>query len=307
MEVKNLKPKKQSVDELVKQMRTNAFNARRLAEGTDIIEEMIKDKGCVKFLGLSGALIPAGMRECIVEMIKNKWVDIIVSTGANITHDLACCFGEKYSQIDPGKADDLELRKKGYDRIFDVISSTKTMELMERNIQEILKQLEEREYSTSELMEEIGKRITDENSIVRTAAENGVKIIIPSLVDSILGIQVWMYSQDHRLKINETKDLDFVIKLNFDLKEQKRNSGALILGGGVPKNFIFQSVLVADKPHRYAVQITTDKPEYGGLSGATLEEALSWGKVDDKSRLCQVYCDSTIALPIILSALKERL
>jgi len=103
------------------------------------------------------------------------------------------------------------------------------------------------------------------------------------------------------------KDLDFLIKLNFDLKEQKKNTGVLILGGGVPKNFILQSVLVADKPHRYVVQVTSDRVEYGGLSGASLEEALSWGKVDEKSKFCTVYCDATIVLPIIVSVLKERI
>ena len=306
MKVKDFRPKKQSVDELVKQLKSTAFNARKLSEAIDLLEEMIRDKDCVKFLGLSGALVPAGMRSCIVEMIKNKWVDIIVSTGANITHDLACCFGEEYIQCEPEKVNDIELREKGFERIYDLISPTSTMEKLEKNIQRILKQIEEGEYATFELMEEIGKRIEDKNSIVKNAFENKVKIIIPGLVDSILGIQVWMYSQDHNLKVNELKDLGYLINLNFDLKKEGKNTGALILGGGVPKNFIFQSVLVADKPHRYLVQITVERPEYGGLSGATLEEAKSWGKADEKSKLCKVYCDSTIALPIIVSALKER-
>ena len=306
MKVKDFRPKKQSVDELVKQLKSTAFNARKLSEAIDLLEEMIRDKDCVKFLGLSGALVPAGMRSCIVEMIKNKWVDIIVSTGANITHDLACCFGEEYIQCEPEKVNDIELREKGFERIYDLISPTSTMEKLEKNIQRILKQIEDGEYATFELMEEIGKRIEDKNSIIKNAFENKVKIIIPGLVDSILGIQVWMYSQDHNLKVNELKDLGYLINLNFDLKKEGKNTGAFILGGGVPKNFIFQSVLVADKPHRYLVQITVEKPEYGGLSGATLEEAKSWGKADKKSKLCKVYCDSTIALPIIVSALKER-
>jgi deoxyhypusine synthase len=307
MDVKDFEPKKkQTVDELVRQLKFTAFNARKLAEAVDIIEEMVKDKNCVKFLGLSGALIPAGMSSCIIEMIKNKWVDIIVSTGANITHDLAKCFGEKFTQCEPEKIDDIKLRKEGFDRIYDVVSSYKTMEVMEKNVQKIFKQIEEREYATYELMDEIGRRIKNKNSIVRNAAENNVKIIVPAFFDSILGIQFWMYSQDHEIKINERKDLDYLINLNFELKEQNKNTGVLILGGGVPKNFILQSVLVADKPHRYVVQITTEKPEFGGLSGATLEEAKSWGKVDEKSKLCTVYCDATVALPIIVSALKER-
>ncbi|MEM7825607.1 MAG: deoxyhypusine synthase family protein, partial [Candidatus Aenigmatarchaeota archaeon] len=267
MEVKDLEPKKQSVDELVKKMRRTAFNARMLGEAVEIIEEMIKDKSCVKFLGLAGALVPAGMSKCIVEMIKNKWVDIVVSTGANITHELANCFGEKYYQCEPEKVNDLELRKKGLDRIYDVYSSSTTMAIVEKKLQEILSKIKEGEYATFELLEEIGKRIKKRDSILRTAFENKVKIIVPGIVDSILGIQVWMYSQDHNLKINEMKDLDFLINLNFDLKKEGENSGAIILGGGLPKNFILQSVLLANKPHKYVIQVTTEIPEYGGLSG----------------------------------------
>jgi|YelNatPaOPRAMG01_1025707.scaffolds.fasta_scaffold36908_2 deoxyhypusine synthase len=307
MEVKDFEPKKQSVNELAKQLKTTAFNARKLGEAVEILKEMIEDKSCVKFLGIAGALVPAGMSKCIVEMIENKWVDIIVSTGANITHELANCFGEKYYQCEPEKVNDLELREKGLDRIYDVYSSSTTMAIVEKNLQEILGKMKEGEYATFKLMQEIGKRIKKKDSILRAAFENGVKIIIPGIVDSILGIQVWMYSQDHNLKINEMKDLDFLINLNFDLKKEGKSSGALILGGGVPKNFILQSVLLADKPHKYVVQITTEVPEYGGLSGATLEEALSWGKVDKNSKICTVYCDSTIALPIIVSSLKESL
>lgn len=180
------------------------------------------------------------------------------------------------------------------------------MEVMEKNVQEIFRQMKEGEYATHELMNEIGKRMKNKDSIVRTAAENNVKIIVPAFADSILGIQFWMYSQDHNVKVNEMKDLDYLVKLNFDLKEENKNTGVLILGGGVPKNFIFQSVLVADKPHRYVVQITTERPEFGGLSGATLEEAKSWGKIDENSKTCCIYCDATVAFPIIVSALKER-
>jgi deoxyhypusine synthase len=306
MNVRDFEPKKQTINDLVRQMKFTAFNARRIGEAVDLLEQMIKDKNCVKFLGLSGALVPAGMSSCIIEMIKNKWVDVIVSTGSNITHDIAKSFGETFEQCDPNKVDDTELRKKGFDRIYDVISSSKTMEVMEKNIQEIFKQMKEGEYSTYELMNEIGRRIKNKDSIIRTAAENNVKIIVPAFSDSILGIQFWMYSQDHNLKVNEMKDLDYLIKLNFDLKQDNKNTGVLILGGGVPKNFILQSVLVADKPHKYAVQITTERPEFGGLSGATLEEAKSWGKINENSKICCVYCDATVIFPIIVSALKER-
>lgn len=303
---KNLLPKKQTINDLIKQMKLTAFNARRLGEATDILEEMIKDKKCFKLLGLSGAMVPAGMRLCITEMIRRKWIDLIVSTGANITHDIAQCFGEKYTQCDPKKVNDVELRSKGLDRIYDLVSPVKTMTTMEKNIQRILNKIQDGEYSTHRLFNKIGEQLKDSNSIVKCAHENGVKIIVPALVDSILGLQIWMNSQTRNLKINEFRDLGFVVNLNFDLKKYGKNTGVFIIGGGVPKNFILQSVLMAGKPHRYVVQITTDTPQYGGLSGATLKEALSWGKVDEKSLCTTVYCDATVALPLIINGLIER-
>jgi deoxyhypusine synthase len=306
-EVKNLEPKEQTIDELIKQMKMTAFNARRLGEAADIVEEMVKDKKCVKFLSLSGALVPAGMRGCIVEMVRCGWVDIIISTGANITHDISQSFGEKYVQCDPEKADDLKLREKGMDRIYDMYSPLDTMETMEKNIQKILSGMKAGEYSTFEIINEIGSKIEDRESIVRAAFENNVKIMVPAFTDSILGIQTWLASQDNKIKIDPMKDLGYLINLNFDLKRDGKNTGCLILGGGVPKNFVLQQVLVADKPHKYVVQVTTDSPHWGGLSGATLEEAISWGKLDEKSKHCIAYCDVTIAFPMIVSALLERL
>lgn len=305
--VKDFVPKEQSVDELVKQLKLTSLNARRLGEAVDILEEMIKDKNCVKFLGLSGALVPAGMSSCVTEMMKNRWVDIIVSTGANITHDLEMAMGCKFHPCKPEEIDDSKLRKKGFARIYDVYSDIGTsLADVEKDAQRILKDIPEGSYATYELMNEIGKRFK-KNSIVRTAFENDVKIIVPAFFDSFLGFQLWMRSQDHKIFVDEKKDLDYLINLHYRLKEQKKRSGALILGGGVPKNFILQAVLIPETPHKYVVQITTDTPQYGGLSGATLEESISWGKTDKKSKLCTVYCDVTIALPIIVSALKERL
>jgi deoxyhypusine synthase len=307
MKVKDLLPRKQTVGELVRHMRATAFSARRLGEAVDILEQMIRDEKCTKFLGLAGALVPGGMRGCVVELIKEGWVDVIVSTGANITHDIARAFGEEYIQCEPGQVDDAKLRAKGVDRIYDLLCPARTMATMEKAVQKILKAVPDRVYASWELLEQIGKMVPDRQSIVWNAWRAGVKIIIPAFVDSILGIQTWMYSQDHKLRVDTFRDLGYLINLNFELKEAGKTTGALILGGGVPKNFIFQSVLLADKPHQYVVQIVTDRPVWGGLSGASLEEAISWGKVTEKSRLCTVHCDVTIALPVIISALKQRL
>jgi deoxyhypusine synthase len=307
MKIKDFEPKKQTVDELVKQMKFTAFNARRLADSVDILEEMIKDKDCVKFLGLAGAMTPAGMRSCVIEMIKNKWIDAIVSTGANMTHDLEAALGYRFESCDPKEVNDSDLKEKGLARIYDVCADIGTsLSDVEKDAQQILSDIPDGTYASYELMNEIGKRLKHE-CIVKTAAQHNVKIFIPAFFDSFLGFQVWMYSQDHKLSIDERKDLDYLIKLHYKLKDEKKSSGALVLGGGVPKNYIFQVVLIPEKPHKYIVQVTTDTPQYGGLSGASLEEAISWGKTKQESKLCTVYCDATIAFPIIVSALKERL
>jgi len=308
MKIKNFEPNKQTINDLTRQFRYTAFNSKNLADSIDILEQMIRDKRCVKFLGLSGALVPAGMRVCIAETIKNRWVDIIVSTGANISHDLAISLGkEDYYQVKPSGVDDSRMRERGISRIYDIVSPDKSSINFEKDIQKILKNIDEGYYSTYELLELIGKQIKDKRSIVSLAARKNVKIIIPAFFDSILGLQLWMHSQERKMSLDERKDLDFLINMNYELKKEKKSTGALILGGGVPKNYILQSVIIPDKPHKYLVQITTDVPQYGGLSGASLEEALSWGKVDKNSRLSAVNCDATIAFPIIVSALKERL
>jgi deoxyhypusine synthase len=306
--VKDLEPRKQSVDELVEQMKETAFNARKLGESVDVLEKMINDDKCTKFLGLSGALVPAGMRKCIVEMIRSGWVDVIVSTGANITHDLSITLGkEHYEHCDPDKVDDIKMAQEKISRIYDVLSPDKTSIEFEKGIQKLLDKIGEGEFASYELLKMIGNMLDDNESIVKAAADCGVKIIIPAFFDSILGLQVWMYSQDKKLKINPRKDLNFIIKTHFDLKDRGESSGVFILGGGVPKNYILQAVLIPEKPHKYAVQITTDNPHFGGLSGATLSEAISWGKLTKNSQKCCVNCDVTIALPLILSSLKERL
>jgi deoxyhypusine synthase len=160
------------------------------------------------------------------------------------------------------------------------------------------------QYGSHELMDEIGARVQDKGSILRAAHEANVKVLVPAFTDSILGLHVWMFSRFHSVKVDPFKDLDYILDLQFELKSRKAKTGAIILGGGVPKNFILQSSLFAGKPFDYAIQITTDRPEFGGLSGATLDEAKSWGKVSRNAKICTIYCDATIALPILVSSIQ---
>jgi len=291
------------VEELVKGMRWTAFSARRIGEAREILSEMVRPNGSFNFLGLAGAIVPSGLRSVIVNMIKKKWISVIVSSGANITHDLSMTFGAKHFQL-KGQEDDSYLKKRGLCRIYDFCASNKGFVVLERRIRNLLKKIPEGQYGSYELLEMIGARVRDECSILRAAHEANVKILVPAFTDSILGLHVWMFSRFHSVKVDPFKDLNYILDLQFELKSRKAKTGAIILGGGVPKNFILQSSLFAGKPFDYAIQITTDRPEFGGLSGATLDEAKSWGKISRNAKICTIYCDATIALPILVSSIQ---
>jgi deoxyhypusine synthase len=297
IEIKN----KMTVNQLVNAFSgSGVFQAGNLAKAVDIYEEMLKKKSSV-MLAFAGAMVPGGMRKVLSDLIRDGMVDLIVTTGANITHDLARAFGEKY-YICGDKVDDEKFRKRGISRIYDVASPDSTSVGFEKGIQKILKNIPEGEYSTPELMDMMGKEIKDKDCIVRQAHLKKIPVFVPALEDSILGIQMWIHSQDRRVKIDPFLD----IKQITDWVYEHKNRGVISLGGGVPKNFALQSALIPG-PHNYAIQVTLDRPESGGLSGATLEEAISWGKLTRKSKFACVYSDSTIVFPIIVAAVKERI
>jgi len=297
IEVRN----KMSVNELVEEYgKSGVFQAGNLARAADVYEEMLRKKNSVMF-AFAGAMVPGGMRKVIADLIRDDMVSLVVTTGANITHDLASAFGEKYL-VCGDKVDDEEFRKKGISRIYDVASPDSTSIGFEKGVQKIFSEIKEGDYSTPELMDEVGKRITDKDSIVRQAHLKKIPIFVPALEDSIFGIQLWIHSQDRKVKLDPLKDIKQIIDWVYDHKER----GVVMLGGGVPKNFALQSALIPG-PHNYAIQITLDRPESGGLSGATLEEAISWGKLTRKSKFACVYSDSTIVFPMIVAAVRERL
>lgn len=299
--VKQMKlSKKMSVNDLVEEFNSSGvFQAGNLARAVDLYEEMIKKKSSV-MLAFAGALVPGGLRKIIADSIKDDLVHLVITTGANVTHDLASAFGEDYFKIVEFK--DTEMRKKGISRIYDIASPDRSSIGFEKGIQKIFSEIPEAEYSTTEIVNKIGEKVEDEDSFVRQAYLKKIPVFVPAFEDSILGIQLWIHSQDRNVKIDPLKD----IKQIHDWVYEHKNRGIIMLGGGVPKNYALQSGLIPG-PHKYAIQITTDTPHYGGLSGATLNEAISWGKLDEKSKFVTVYSDATIAFPIIIAALRERL
>ncbi len=285
----------------VKDWENAGFIAKKVSNGAKIIEKMIRDKDCLKVIGLSGALFPAGLRGIIVEFAKNNWVDAIVTNGANLTHDLFESLGHKHYEGNE-KADDKKLYNNGIDRIWNVYLKNRVYEDLEDFTQETFKKFEKRKYSTKEFLWELGKHIKDENSLLRQCYLKRIPIFCPGLADCGLGLQIWNYKRENELDIDVFKDWDeFVVNLIWPAKK----TGAIILNGGMPKNFILQAQQFGEREHAYAVQITTASREDGNLSGAELKEAISWGKLSKDAEYEDIRADVTIILPIIYDYLKK--
>jgi len=302
-----------TVGELVTGLQGCAFGAGRLARAVAIYEAMLTEE-TTKFLGIAGALVPAGMRSVLADLIRDRYVDVVVTTGANLVHDIIEALGSHHylREIDQisvcGVPEDVWLRRHNVDRIYDLVVHDEAFAKLEAFLHGIFERLDERRYTIRELLTAIGEHISDRNSILRCAVESNVPVFCPALADSMIGLHAWIYMQSRRLEVDVFADMRELIE-HFSVANR---TGAIILGGGVPKNFIFQAALVAPRPEGregldYAIQLTTHTPEDGSLSGATLEEARSWGKISGGAKTVTVHTDATIALPIIVAALRERM
>ena len=299
--VKPVKVKKDiTVATLIKQYEHCAFGAGRLAKAVKIYKEM-QAEDVTSFFGLAGAMIPAGMRQVVGDMIKRRDIDVLVTTGANLVHDMIEAFGGEHCQ-GQCSADDIELKNSKIDRIYDVYLADKHFTTFENRfdaiVTDVLDSSSRKEFTISDFLREIGSRITDKNSILRAAVDNEVPVFCPAIADSSIGLQSWVFGYKRDLHVDTFKD----IRQIMDICYKAKRSGALFIGGGVPKNFIMQSMLLIPKGLDFAIQLTMDTPETGGLSGATLDEAKSWGKVGENAETVTVYSDATITLPILVAS-----
>ena len=288
-----------SVDLLVTRMKDCGFGARRLAEAVAIYEKMLSGD-FTKFLTISGAMVPAGMRNIISDLIRKGHVDVLVITGANLVHDIIESFG--CHCLGTPESDDAALRAEGVSRIYDVFLRDQDFAAFEDLMQKIIPETD-KILSGRELMAILGSRINDERSILRSAFDMNVPVFCPALPDSMIGLQAWMFSQTKKLTVDAFADIKEIV----DICYESPRSGILIVGGGVPKNFALQSMLLTPNSFDLAIQLTTDTPENGGLSGATLSEAVSWGKISENARFVTVYGDATITLPMLVAATLERI
>jgi deoxyhypusine synthase len=296
--VRGIEFEKNTVFEIIKGMENTAFNARRLGYAGKLFRKMVENDYFI-FLTLSGAMIPAGMRNIISGMMREGFIHSLVTTGANIVHEVVEAIGGRH-EIGSEDADDIELANRNVNRIYDVYVSQNAFEMVENFLSPIISSLDGA-LSTPEFLRVVGGKLEDEESFLRIAYEKGIPVFSPTLHDSIIGLHLSIYRKKGFF-IDFMKDINHMLDLCF----QKKPIGVVIVGGGVPKNFTLQAMLLADG-FDTAIQITTDSPQWGGLSGATLSEAKSWCKLKDNADEVTVYCDATIALPLLYAYLLEAI
>ncbi len=296
--------KADDISALISQFKAaGVLGAGDLARGVEIAEEMFKGDISV-FIGVSGPLVASGLRIVLTDLIKDGYVDAVVTSGANIVHDLLESFGGSHYQASPGY-DDAALYRKGLGRIGNVLTKTKDFEVFEEKVQRILGNIDEalrRNISIAELTGEFGRSLNDEKSFLTTAYKKGVPVYSPGITDSMLGLQMWMFAQENTLVLNVLKDMSSFSDIVFESKK----TGAIFLGGGLPKHYIMGANLLRGGLDM-AVQITLDRPEAGSLSGARLEEGVSWGKVKEHNKNATIIGDATVLFPMLIWAVRKRI
>ncbi len=289
-----------------------AFQGRQLGLAFLAWKEMLADR-CLIMMGMAGAMVPAGMRRLVVYMIQNRLIDCLVSTGANFFHDIHESLGYFHYQGSPAM-NDVALAENMVDRMFDVLADEERFREHDIWIGNFGATLDQsRPYTTREFLYRLGCEVAKhakEDGIVTAAAKAAVPLFCPAIADSSIGIG--LAENRHRgastLQIDVIADVLEITQLAIDSPE----TGVIYFGGGTPKNFIQQTEVVTmvmnagKQGHKYAVQVVTDAPHWGGLSGCTFEEAQSWGKIAKDARMVDCHCDSTIAMPLLISGLAQQ-
>ena len=306
---------------LVEAMQSMAFSARDLARAADIYDRMLRDKDCGIIVCLAGSLISAGLKQVFIDMVRSRMVDAIVSTGANmVDQDFFEALGFRHfiaaEQLKSG-TEDSTLRDHAIDRIYDTLIDEDELRICDETVKKIADELPPRPYSSRELLVEMGKYLVSgaakADSIIQASYECGVPIFCPAFSDCSAGLGIVAHYHERMKRGQATTAFDSA-KDFYELTQIKMNNpvtGLFMIGGGVPKNFAQDIVVAADiltgmeageheypQMHKYAVQITVADERDGALSGSTLKEASSWGKVDTTWEQ-MVYSEATIALPLI--------
>jgi deoxyhypusine synthase len=297
-----------SADEVLERMERVSFQGRNLATARRIWERMIASDATI-FLGIAGALSAGGMRLLIAHLIEQRYVDCLVSTGANLYHDLHETRGRRHFMGAPN-LDDAALAAERIDRVYDTLASEDEFCKNDEWIAAFALKLERRPYTTREFLYKLGEQLwqdTGNHGILTAAYRAQVPIFCPAIADSSIGMGL----SQARHKDQTSGHIDVIgdIIESANMVIRRPSTATIVLGGGTPKNFINQASVQAEfyddrvSGHKFAIQIVTDVPHFGGASGSSLEEAQSWGKLSIESEKVTVQGDVTIALPLLVSAL----
>lgn len=313
-EVKHIDIKSINTVDIINAMKGMSFSARDLAVASDIYDRMLRDRECAIILTIAGSSSAAGCMQIYVDMVKHNMVDAVVATGATIVDmDFFEALGFKHYQGTP-HVDDSKLRSLYIDRIYDTFIDEEDLQICDKTITTIADALEPRPYSSREFIREMGKYLTKNakktDSLVQAAYEHDVPVFCPAFSDSSAGFGLVLHQHNNperHVSIDSVKDFLELTKI----KVEGETTGLLMIGGGVPKNFVQDTVICAeilghDVPmHKYAVQITVADVRDGACSSSTLKEASSWGKVDTVYEQ-MVYAEATSALPLLASYAYHR-
>ena len=294
---------------IISSMKKMSFVSRETANASEIYNQMLKDKDCTIFLTLAGSTSAAGCMHIYRDMVKYNMVDAIVATGASIIDmDFFEALGFKHYQGSQYQNDN-ELRNNYIDRIYDTYIDEEELQMCDKIIGEIADKLQPKPYTSREFIKEIGKYLKSnakkKGSLIETAYDNNVPIFCPAFTDSSAGFGLVMHQErnpNNHITIDSIKEFRELT----EIKIKSKGYGLFMIGGGVPKNFIQDTVICAEllgknvDMHKYAVQITVADTRDGACSSSTLKEASSWGKVDTTKEQ-MVFAEATTVLPLIAS------
>jgi len=293
-----------SLSNLARQMEAvKVLGPGRFGKAVRILAEMFRDDDYSNFISLAGPIVPGGLRTVLTDLVDQKLLNGIVTTGANVTHDMLEGLGHRHI-VGSETMNDTTLKRRGLSRIYDLLVKQKAIEHLEKTTHKMLTRIPEtkrRNIASYELLWEFGKQLRDNRSLLNIAQKRSVPVFCPGIFDSMLGLNLWTYSRLHTLFINPFKDFSKLVDMTYESKKV----GVIILGGGMPKHH----VLIANSYRGgvdAAIQITLDRPEGGGASGAPLEEAISWGKIKRANKLATIIGDATVIFPLLTLAALER-
>ncbi len=297
-----------SADDVLTRMERISFQGRNVATARRIWEKMLGSDATI-FLGTAGALSAGGMRLIIAHLIEHRYVDCLVSTGANLYHDLHETRGKRHFIGSPA-LDDAALAVERIDRVYDTLASEAEFSKNDEWIASFALKLERRPYTTREFLNKLGEQLwndTGNHGILTAAYRANVPVFCPAIADSSIGMG--LSQARHRDETAGVIDVVGDIIESANIVIRKPSTATIVLGGGTPKNFINQASVQAEfyddrvGGHKYAIQIVTDVPYFGGASGSSLEEAQSWGKLSVESEKISVQGDVTLVLPLLVTGL----